>query len=63
MYKRQGNFLANPVIARLDHSVAGPVPVAERVDTDGLFVGNHHYPLALQIARLAEVVETVARNR
>lgn len=58
-----GNFLANPVIARLDHSVAGPVPVAERVDTDGLFVGNHHYPLALQIARLAEVVETVARNR
>ncbi|WP_273501691.1 DegT/DnrJ/EryC1/StrS family aminotransferase [Paracoccus sphaerophysae] len=58
-----GNFLANPVIARLDHSVAGPVPVAERVDTDGLFVGNHHYPLAPQIARLAEVVETVARNR
>ena len=58
-----GNFLANPVIAKLDHSVAGPVPVAERVDTEGLFVGNHHYPLAPQIARLAEVVETVARNR
>lgn len=58
-----GNFLANPVIAKLDHSVAGPVPVAERIDRDGLFTGNHHYPIAPQIARLAEVVDQVARSR
>ncbi|WP_112874522.1 DegT/DnrJ/EryC1/StrS family aminotransferase [Paracoccus endophyticus] len=55
-----GNFLANPVIAKLDHSVAGPVPAAETIDTDGLFTGNHHYPIPDQIARLREVVGDVA---
>lgn len=55
-----GNFLANPVIEKLDHSVSGGVPVAERVDVDGLFTGNHHYPLGPQIERLSEVVHAVA---
>ena len=55
-----GNFLANPVIAKLDHSVAGPVPVAENIDVNGLFTGNHHYPIPDQIARLREVVGAVA---
>lgn len=40
-----GNFLANPVVELLDHSVAGPVPVAEEIDANGLFIGNHHFPI------------------
>ncbi|MBV0891656.1 DegT/DnrJ/EryC1/StrS family aminotransferase [Paracoccus sp. Z118] len=55
-----GNFLANPVIEKLDHSVFGTVEAAENVDRNGLFTGNHHYPIAPQIARLREVVQDVA---
>ncbi|HRO14551.1 MAG TPA: DegT/DnrJ/EryC1/StrS family aminotransferase, partial [Paracoccus sp. (in: a-proteobacteria)] len=55
-----GNFLANPVIDKLDHSVAGPVPAAENIDANALFTGNHHYPIAPQIERLRQVVDDVA---
>ncbi|MDO5611739.1 MAG: DegT/DnrJ/EryC1/StrS family aminotransferase [Paracoccus sp. (in: a-proteobacteria)] len=58
-----GNFLRNPVIARLDHSVAGPTPVADRIDSEGLFTGNHHYPIAAQLDRLAQVMDAVAKGR
>lgn len=58
-----GNFLRNPVIAHLDHSVACAMPVADRIDADGLFTGNHHLPLGPQLDRLAEVVDFVARSR
>ncbi|MDO5706662.1 MAG: DegT/DnrJ/EryC1/StrS family aminotransferase [Paracoccus sp. (in: a-proteobacteria)] len=57
-----GNFLKNPVIARLDHSVAGPTPAADRIDADGLFTGNHHYPIGPQLDRLAQVVADVAKG-
>lgn len=57
-----GNFLANPVIAKLDHSVAGPVPVAENIDRNGLFTGNGHLPLGPQLTRLREIVEQVATH-
>ena len=55
-----GNFLKNPVIDKLDYSVGSPIEAAERVDVDGLFVGNHHHPIEPQIQRLKEVVEQVA---
>ncbi len=55
-----GNFLANPVIDKLDHSVSGTVAAAENVDVNGLFVGNHHFPIQPQITRLREVVQAVA---
>ena len=57
-----GNFLRNPVIDKLAHSVAGEVTAADAVDTDGLFVGNHHFPIPEQIAKLAEVVRGVTRS-
>ena len=55
-----GNFLKNPVIATLDHSVGSEITAAETVDREGLFVGNHHYPIGPQLARLREVVQSVA---
>lgn len=55
-----GNFLRNPVIDKLDHSVGSTIEAADLIDTDGLFVGNHHYPIAPQITRLREVVQSVA---
>lgn len=51
-----GNFLKNPVIEKLPHSVSGDIVAAEVVDTDGLFVGNHHHPIPAQLDRLLEVV-------
>ena len=55
-----GNFLANPVIDKLDHSTSGTFEAAENIDVNGLFTGNHHYPIPDQIARLREVVQGVA---
>lgn len=52
-----GNFLRNPVIQKLDHSVSGDIIAADVVDTDGLFVGNHHHPIPAQLDRLRDVVD------
>lgn len=57
-----GNFLNNPVISKLDHSIGSEIVAAERIDRDGLFVGNHHYPIEPQITRLRDVVESVANR-
>ena len=57
-----GNFLNNPVISKLDHSVASNLPAAERIDRDGLFTGNHNFPIRPQIERLRQVVEDVAKG-
>lgn len=51
-----GNFLRNPVIDKLPHTVSGDIVGADVVDTDGIFVGNHHHPIPAQLDRLAEVV-------
>lgn len=40
-----GNFAKNPVMRYLDAVVPEELPNADRVDVDGLFIGNHHYPV------------------
>jgi CDP-6-deoxy-D-xylo-4-hexulose-3-dehydrase len=40
-----GNFTRNPVINHLPHVPMGDFPNADRVHTDGLFIGNHHYEM------------------
>lgn len=40
-----GNFTKNPVMRYLDAVVPDALPAADKVDVDGLFVGNHHYPV------------------
>jgi len=40
-----GNFTKNPVIKYLDHDIPYPLIVAEDIDHNGLFIGNHHYPI------------------
>lgn len=55
-----GNFLRNPVIDKLDHSIGSAIEAAETVDVNGLFTGNHHYPIEPQIIRLRDVVQTLA---
>lgn len=55
-----GNFTRNPVMRYLDASVPAELPGADRVHDDGLFVGNHHYPLNRQIALLVDTLQSIA---
>ncbi|WP_439591538.1 DegT/DnrJ/EryC1/StrS family aminotransferase [Microbacterium sp.] len=57
-----GNFTRNPVMAHLDAVVPDELPAADRVDVDGLFVGNHHYPVHAGIDLVAETIERVAAS-
>ena len=38
-----------------DHDIHGTLTNAEYIDANGLFVGNHHYPIAEAIEVLAQV--------
>jgi len=40
-----GNFTKNPVMKYLDAIVPTELPAADKIHVDGLFVGNHHYPV------------------
>ena len=40
-----GNFAKNPVVKFFDHEIFGDLPNASYIDSRGLFVGNHHYPI------------------
>jgi CDP-6-deoxy-D-xylo-4-hexulose-3-dehydrase len=40
-----GNFAKNEVVQYFDSEVHGVLKNAEHIDQNGLFVGNHHYPM------------------
>lgn len=40
-----GNFAKNEVVKYFDSEVSGQLKNAEQIDQNGLFVGNHHYPI------------------
>jgi CDP-6-deoxy-D-xylo-4-hexulose-3-dehydrase len=52
-----GNFTRNPVMSYLDAIVPDELPAADKVHVDGLFVGNHHFPVEPAIDALAGVLE------
>ncbi|TFD29185.1 DegT/DnrJ/EryC1/StrS family aminotransferase [Cryobacterium lyxosi] len=40
-----GNFTRNPVMSLLKSIVPVDLPAADKIHEDGLFVGNHHFPI------------------
>jgi CDP-6-deoxy-D-xylo-4-hexulose-3-dehydrase len=40
-----GNFAKNEVVKYFDSEVHGALTNAKHIDQNGLFVGNHHYPM------------------
>jgi CDP-6-deoxy-D-xylo-4-hexulose-3-dehydrase len=48
-----GNFAKNTVVSYFDYEVHGNLRNAEYIDKNGLFVGNHHYPIPEAIETLA----------
>lgn len=47
-----GNFAKNEVVKYFDSEVHGTLINAQHIDQNGLFVGNHHYPLREAIEAL-----------
>ncbi|QIG41064.1 DegT/DnrJ/EryC1/StrS family aminotransferase [Microbacterium sp. 4R-513] len=52
-----GNFVRNPVMKHLNAAVPDSLPAADKVHVDGLFVGNHHYPIPAELDLLASVID------
>jgi len=50
-----GNFAKNPVMQYFDYAIHGQLTNADYIDAHGLFVGNHHYPIAEAVAALAQM--------
>jgi len=57
-----GNFTRNPVIRHLNFAPLGPLPGADEVHDEGLFVGNHHYDLSSEISKLCTVLDDFQRK-
>lgn len=51
-----GNFTKNPVMKHLNAQVPDELPGADRIDVDGFFVGNHHYPIPGELEMLANAL-------
>lgn len=57
-----GNFAKNDVVKNhMDHSVHGSLHNADDIDRNGLFIGNHHYPLDDKWSLLRAALEQVTR--
>ena len=50
-----GNFAKNEVVKYFDSEVHGTLKNAEHIDRNGLFIGNHHYPIPEVFAALATI--------
>ena len=56
-----GNFAKNEVVKRyMEHEIHGQLVNAEFIDQNGLFVGNHHFPLSQQFHHLRVALRKVA---
>lgn len=50
-----GNFAKNEVVKYFDSEVHGQLKNADHIDRNGVFIGNHHYPIVEAIEALASV--------
>ena len=50
-----GNFARKEVVRYFDHSIFGDLANADYVDANGLFIGNHHYPIDQAIDALTSI--------
>lgn len=50
-----GNFAKNEVLKHFDHSIHGTLEHADYIDQNGLFIGNHHYPIDAAIEVLRDI--------
>ena len=54
-----GNFCNSESLKYYNYEIHGRVSNAEYLDTNGFFVGNHHYDLTEQIKKLHKILKTI----
>jgi CDP-6-deoxy-D-xylo-4-hexulose-3-dehydrase len=57
-----GNFAKNEVIRWFDYEIHGSLKNAADIDKNGLFIGNHHYPLDKEFALLQQALDEAAAS-
>ena len=57
-----GNFLKNPVIKYFDYTIYRQLLNAEKIDLNGLFLGNDHRDLRNQILKVREVFDSLMKK-
>ena len=50
-----GNFAKNEVVKYFDSEIYGVLNNADYIDSNGLFIGNHHYPIPAVFTELAKL--------
>ena len=50
-----GNFAKNEVTKYFDSEIHGELKNADYIDKNGLFIGNHHYPMSDALLALREI--------
>jgi CDP-6-deoxy-D-xylo-4-hexulose-3-dehydrase len=50
-----GNFAKNEVMRYLNADIFGELKNADHIDQNGLFVGNHHYPISEALEALSKI--------
>jgi CDP-6-deoxy-D-xylo-4-hexulose-3-dehydrase len=56
-----GNFAKNEVLRWFDYEIHGELKNAEELDTNGLFIGNHHFELDGQFETLRAALDELTR--
>lgn len=51
-----GNFAKNEVVNYFDYEIHGKLNNAEHIDSHGLFIGNHHYPIPEVFEALRQLI-------
>lgn len=57
-----GNFVKNEVIKYFNHEIIGSLRNANLIDTNGLFIGNHHYELTEEMTNLDNALKLINRK-
>ena len=50
-----GNFAKNDVVKYFDYEIHSELKNAEYIDKNGLFIGNHHYPIPEAFVEMAKI--------
>lgn len=58
-----GNFAKNEVLRWFDYTIHGTLANADDLDANGLFIGNHHYPLDEEFGTLRAALDGLTGRR
>jgi CDP-6-deoxy-D-xylo-4-hexulose-3-dehydrase len=57
-----GNFAKNQALKWFDYEIHSKLDNADLIDTCGIFVGNHHFPIMNELQELRKMFDTILKN-